>query len=577
MLFYHDKFSDNSFSERLQVCLHSIPHDLALAGYLTIIPALLLIVSVWCLNKWPQRLLRGYYLIAALLVAMAFVLNLVLYGYWGFPLDSTPLFYFFSSPKDALASVSFLYVLVGILAVVVIAIVVSFTCPTIKRTVVRRKWTTSFVLLLMTAFLFLPIRGGFSVAVLNTGRVYFSEDMELNHAAVNPLFSFVESLRHQSDFGNMYRFMSAEEADSLTSSMIKTTSDSTVAVLNSSRPDILLIVLESFSSKLMDKVGGLPNVAVNLDTLSTEGILFDHIYANSFRTDRGLVSIISGFPAPPVNSLMKYPAKSQSLPSISKSLKAVGYETEYYYGGDVNFTNMRSYLASQEFGKVMSDVDFPISERLSKWGVHDHLLFQRAIEAIRSDKDNTPTFRVIQTTSSHEPYEVPYHRLENERLNAFAYTDSVVGDFIRQYKLLPQWKNTLVVLIPDHLGAYPENITNTELARYQIPMIWIGGAVSSPQRVNTIGSQHDFAATLLGQLGLDHSVFFFSKDLLDVSAPHFAFFSVPDLFGIVDEDNQLIYDNQLGRTVLDEGNVKGKNLKRGQAYLQRIYDVISNL
>jgi phosphoglycerol transferase MdoB-like AlkP superfamily enzyme len=172
---------------------------------------------------------------------------------------------------------------------------------------------------------------------------------------------------------------------------------------------------------------------------------------------------------------------------------------------------------------------------------------------------------------------VPYHRLENERLNAFAYTDSVVGDFIRQYKLLPQWKNTLVVLIPDHLGAYPENITNTELARYQIPMIWIGGAVSSPQRVNTIGSQHDFAATLLGQLGLDHSAFFFSKDLLDVSAPHFAFFSVPDLFGIVDEDNQLIYDNQLGRTVLDEGKVKGKNLKRGQAYLQRIYDVISNL
>jgi phosphoglycerol transferase MdoB-like AlkP superfamily enzyme len=108
-------------------------------------------------------------------------------------------------------------------------------------------------------------------------------------------------------------------------------------------------------------------------------------------------------------------------------------------------------------------------------------------------------------------------------------------------------------------------------------MIWIGGAVSSPQRVNTIGSQHDFAATLLGQLGVDHSAFFFSKDLLDVSAPHFAFFSVPDLFGIVDEDNQLIYDNQLGRTVLDEGKVKGKNLKRGQAYLQRIYDVISNL
>ena len=187
-----------------------------------------------------------------------------------------------------------------------------------------------------------------------------------------------------------------------------------------------------------------------------------------------------------------------------------------------------------------------------------------------------PHFRVLQTSSSHEPFEVPFHKLDNPRLNAFAYTDHCLGEFISEFQKLPQWKNTVLVIVPDHLGAYPENIDNLTVERYQIPLLITGGAIRQPMEVETIGTQHDIAATLLAQMELPHSDFLFSKDMFNQSAPHFAFFTVPDAMGMVSEDNCWIYDNKSGRVVVDEGTILGKNAKSAKAYLQKLYDDIAS-
>lgn len=143
--------------------------------------------------------------------------------------------------------------------------------------------------------------------------------------------------------------------------------DSLHSLFTTKRPDVLFIIMESFSSWLMTTLGGEPGVAVQLDSLAQEGVLFTNFYANSFRTDRGLVAILSGYPAQPTTSIMKYPRKTQSIPAIAGCLKNAGYRTKYYYGGDADFTNMRSYLMSSGFEDIVADRDFPVSERLSKW------------------------------------------------------------------------------------------------------------------------------------------------------------------------------------------------------------------
>lgn len=336
-----------------------------------------------------------------------------------------------------------------------------------------------------------------------------------------------------------------------------------------------MIIMESFSSHLMTELGGEPDIAPNLDSISREGVLFTNFYANSFRTDRGLVAVLSGYPAQPTTSIMKYPRKTQSLPAIASALAENGYTPQYYYGGDADFTNMRSYLMASGFERIVSDVDFPVSKRLSKWGAHDDEVFKRLYNDMAADTaQGKRKFRVVQTSSSHEPFEVPYRRLANDRLNAFAFTDSIIGDFIRRFKELPQWQNTLVVLVPDHLGAYPENIDNLTPERYRIPLILTGGAVKSPRRIDAYGSQQDIAATLLAQLGVEHSDFVFSKDVLDTKAPHFAFFTVPDAMGIADSCGTVIYDNVSGKVAFAEGDTAGIR-RRAEAYLQKLYDDLS--
>lgn len=590
MLYHLPLFKEATWKDWFLVPYHGLPLDFSLAGYLTLIPGLLLICTIWSRKRLWRRLAKAYFAVVAIILSAVFVIDLGLYRYWGFRLDTTPLFYFCSSPGDALASASAWELIGGIVALLLMAVLLyALFYLMLRNDVLEKKllplnrpfFTLLFVLL--WAALFIPIRGGFKVSTMNIGKVYFSENMRLNHAATNPLFSLLVSLIKQENFKQQYRFMKDDEANKLVAQMY----DQDVVhrsyqapqqwILTTARPNILFVVMESFSSKLMASLGGERNVAVNLDRLSVEGLLFRHFYATSFRTDRGLVSILSGFPSLPTNSIMKMPKVSQSLPSIAASLRKVGYTADYYYGGDADFTNMRSYLKGTGFETIVCDEDFPMSDRLSKWGVPDHLLFEKVLSNLRQNKRQKPWFKVVQTLSSHEPFDVPYHRLNDKILNAFAYTDSCVGHFVDELKKLPLWKNTLVVLVPDHLGCYPQDIDNLSVERYQIPLIFLGGALKGPGTVDIHGSQTDIAATLLGQMGIAHHEFTYSKDIFNPSSPHFAFFTFPDAFGLVDEDNQVVFNNESKKVVLDRGKRPGKNLKRGQAYLQKIYDTIDRL
>lgn len=593
---------DNIFTELPAVIWHGLPLDLSMAGYLSVIPGFLSIAVVWLKRDLVKPIMNIYFIIASLFITCSFLLNASLYPYWKYPLDSTPLFYFFTSPADAIASVSIWQVILSIVILIVLTIGVWFTLR--MRGEKRQQYSrygygyeglgrgkrnrfddfdrhrgrTSLVLLLLTGLLFLPIRGGITVSTMNTGQVYYSQNAYLNHSAVNPLFSLLESITHQEDFASQYRFMKDKEADKIFATMTSTSDKNTYPLLNEATfkkgtPDILIVIMESFASDIMPSMGSYKDVAVCLDSIAQQSILFTRFYANSFRTDRGMVSILSGYPAQPTTSIMRYPRKTSQLPSIARNLaKYKNYKTTYYYGGDADFCNMRSYLVSQGYQHIISDANFPIEDKLSKWGVPDHILAARMMKDIKAQQnEKRPMLRILQTSSSHEPFEVPYHRLKDKRLNAFAYTDSVMGAIVREYRKLPRWKNTLIVFVPDHVGGYKENLNDHDRSRYQIPLILAGGAISRPMKVGIIGSQQDIAATLLGQLGVEHREFTFSKNMMSDATPKFAFFAVNDAFGIVSEENSLIYDNRAKRTVYDKGE-KGFNLKRGQAYLQKLYD-----
>lgn len=569
-------------AQAFPVMWHGLPLDLSIAGYFSTVPASLLLLSSVPIRSFHTTksehrfaiVIRLWILTAAIVTALSFVANLALYDYWRFPLDSTPIFFLTSSPKDALASILWWQGLLAIVSVVGLVFLYILIFRLLIRLFEPQVWHAihpvgMLLMLLVVGTLILPIRGGFTVATMNTGQVYYSENQTLNHAAVNPLFSFIENLTLQKDFSKQYRYMDDDDAHSIVQPMLYTKSDSNqTRALIEKRPDIYLVILEGFSDTLMRT----PNVTPNLIRLRDQGVWFSKFYANSFRTDRGLVSILLGYPSPATVSLMKFPKKTASVPSMATALQRAGWQLKYYYGGDADFTNMRSFLVNQGFHNIVEDVSFPVSDRLGKWGVPDHLLFRRVEKDLKQNQNTDPRLCVIQTSSSHEPFDVPYHHLASKSLNAFAYADSCVGGFVNYLKATGRWSRSLVILVPDHLGAWPENIDNFKPWRFHIPMIWTGGAVRGPMVVQTYGSQQDIAATLLGQVDIPHSDMRFSKDIFNVSSPHFAFFMMNDGFGLIDEDNAVIYDHKRKQAVLDKGSRQGRNIVRGKAYTQYLFD-----
>ena len=567
----------------MKVMWHGVRLDVSIAGYLTMVVGLLLIVRIWWRGKGMKWIWHVWSGIAALVCSLGYVSNLVLYGYWRFPLDNTPLLYIKTSPADAMASMTTAQMV--IVPIVIIGVAALLFLPqwwiwrslekqtTTRRESLGKRISTTIVLLVLTALLIIPIRGGVDTGTNHTGSVYFSTDILLNHAAVNPIFSFVEAVNHQEDIATRYRFMDDKEAERIFRNMVHA----------SLRPDaekhdynVVLICMEGFSKYIMSEAGHVKGVTPSLDRYSKEGLYFSRFYANSFRTDRALVAVLSGLPAQPTMSVMDMPRISTSLPSIAGSLGKNGYDTHFYYGGDANYSNMKSYLIGTGYQHVTHQFDFEKKLQTGKWGVADGPVYDRMLADIKTFEKSKRFFKTMMTGSSHEPFDVPdYHKLKQPALNAFSYADYHLGRFIEGLKKLPQWNNTLVVIVPDHLGCWPEKIDNYKLWRYEIPLIMLGGMISEPRKVETIGSQIDISATILAILGLPHDEFTYSKDLLDEDAPHFAFFTFPDAMGLIDSTGYAIFDNTQ-KTVAASSADKSvdERTKKSKAYLQKLYDYL---
>ena len=506
MLLCHEGH-DYTAGDMAEVLWHGLSLDLSTALYFIIVPFLLTVASLWV--TVPKWVFRTYYVIIAVAFALAFVADTSLYPFWGFKLDASCLSYL-ETPTEAMASVTTGYIVVRLLAIIVVAagIYVFYGVNGLSGVNGRHRIWEPLLYLLMLPLMVIGIRGGFGESTTNIGQVYYSQNQFLNHSAVNPVFSFLYSLSHTMGDTEQYQFMDDDESTALTEAVYTTESIQTDTLLNTDRPNIVIILLESAGEQF---AGAMPY----LQRLKKEGVFFANCYANSWRTDRGTLCTLSGYPSFPSLSVMKMPEKSRTLPSIASSLQQEGYETSYLYGGDINFTNMRSYLVSTGWERLVSMDDFTALERRSaKWGVRDDITFERLSDMIQKNGADSRFLIGYSTLSSHEPWDVPIKQHPDEKLNAFAYLDHCLRNFIEPLKQTAAWQDMLIIMLADH-GINNGDIDQSKpLQKNHIPMLWVGGAVKEPRCVEALCNQSDLAATLLGQMRLSHEAFTFSRDVL---------------------------------------------------------------
>ena len=544
----------------IDVLWHGLTLDMTVAGYVTALPILVTLLSLWL--RLPEKVWRGvlttWFVLVAVTTAVIFAVDVALYGHWGFRIDSTVLIYL-ADPEEAMASVDFwLGVRQTLLAAAYAAGMIWVYRRILGvfdgRTVGWRVASLgSLAVVMLAGFDFLAIRGGTEASVANVSKVYFSPTQFLNHAATNPVFSFLASLGDRVDYADEYPFFDeavrAAKFDALRGN--GPAAGPTEPVLNTARPNVVIVILESFARTVMDaEVGGEP-VMPYMQRLKGEGIWFENFFANSFRTDRGEVAILSGFPAQTRMSIMKLPAKSRNLPSIARSLAGEGYATSFAYGGDLNFTNQSSYMYATGWQELIWQKDLRFDAPAADWGYDDALMCDWFADRVIALSDaGKPFLAGLLTLSSHTPFDVPYSKFDDKVLNAMAFSDECVGKMIDRLKASPAWKDLLVVLVADHGYPYPRTLTYNEPLRHRIPMIWTGGAVARPRVVEDYAAQIDIAATLLAQLGVAHDDFDYSKDIFAPTPPRkFAYYTFNDGFGVVDASGEAVWDATAGRAV----------------------------
>ena len=577
MIYQYENTFSLSFSDILLTITNGARLDLTVAGYFTLVPGLLISIFSFFNSKILKCLLLIYTGILLLVSTFIVVLDMELYSHWRFRMDATPLLYI---SKEAAASeglgTTVLLIFFWLILFSIIGYVFLKKVLTDVEKLETSNWKSSAVLLILTGFLIAPIRGTTGVAPINTGTVYFHEsNMFANHAAINVIYNFGYAINKLNSLKYPENYIDRKLADNLFSKMI-VQDTSNIKLLNTNTPNIMIIILESYTFKFIEPLGGLPGIAPNLNKLVHEGILFDNFYASGDRTDIGIVSILNGYPRQPLSSIIKFPKKTASLPFINKNLKKRGYTTQFTYGNNIDFANFRSYLTNAQFDHLTHSLSFPQELNTSKWGVHDEFVFNKFLD--EANEVSQPFFKVMLTLSSHEPFEVPMETViqgeddVHKFMNSAYYTDKSLGDFIEKAKTTNWWDSTIIIITADHGHYMPGNDGVYNSDRFKIPMLWLGGALTKRDSViHSYGNQTDIANTLFGQLGFQDKEYTFSNNILSKNFKPYAVYIYNNGVGYINKKKKVIYDNIGKQFVLQEGVKKDRDKEWGRAYLQKLY------
>ena len=586
LAFFISKVKFFPFSEVGESFLYGLWMDVSMTGYFSIIP-LIVFICMWIIpgfnlkNTW----FRIYFRTLVVLCIFITGVNFNIYQEWGSKVNSRAFEFLFTSPGEAIASsvsspLLLSFIIMGFL------IAVGFFLERRANFKVSKEgaWFVKFpIALLLLGLNFLAIRGGWQLSPMNESMAYYSNKPILNHAAVNTEWALMHSFMSARSNKNPFQFYKEQQAAEIVKELYPSPSKSTTSVLSSQRPNVVLIIVESFTADVIESLGGEKGIDPGIESLIPQGILFNHIYASGDRTDKGIVSILSAFPTQGQKSIMKENEKQSKLSSIFKVLGSAGYNSTFYYGGETQFANMKSYLLNTGCQQIIDKADFEKKDMNSKWGAYDNVVYNRL--AKDAALKHSPFFSTLLTLTNHEPFELPVaphfkgEDLENKFRSTAYFTDSCLTAFIKNAQKQSWYKNTLFIVVADHGHRLPKSQYEIyDVHRYRIPLFFFGEVIKPEfrgTRVEKVGSQTDIAATLLAQLNLPSKNFEWSKDLFNNDVKGHAFYSWENGFGFVNEKDQaLTFDNTSKAVVYkSEGLAKEEenSLRYAKAYMQTVF------
>jgi phosphoglycerol transferase MdoB-like AlkP superfamily enzyme len=588
IVYHHASIPDHQSSETGLAFLYALRLDLSTACAAAFIPYILWVVQQFYKSRYIHVFNIFFNILCISLLSVLSIANLKIYGEWGTLLGARAFNYLFY-PQEVL---SFISVWAVLLMLLVCGIFIFFLIKCYRNYINNFSYPIQNKKLKLVAVISIPVllvigyRGGLQLSPINESSSYYSTLQINNHIATNNIWYLAHSLVEANDTDNPYQFMSTEEATKRTDSLQFKAQQKASNLSKINKPNVVFIVLESWTVDIIQELGGEPNVTPHFNELRKDGLLFTQMYGSGFRTEQGLVSLLSGFPAQPNNTIIATPSKAEQLPSFNKLLEMQGYQSSLYYGGEVEFANMKSYLINNHFAKIIDKKDFDKNQLNSKWGAHDEHVFNKQLEGLTTEKE--PFFSVVLTLSTHEPFEVtmptPFTGTTlEERFKAAAYyTDNCLFNYFNQAKQQPWYSNTLFVLVADHGHHLPKNRNMDLPESRKITAMIMGGALADDlqgKSFDKIVSQHDLPAAILNALHLPDSSFYWSRDVFNNNGKEFAYYSNENALGWITPEQNITYFFNSKELIVQpktQTQLNDSILTDAKAYLQTLYQQYLN-
>lgn len=592
IFFNLNQFSDAGFFEVLRTFWYALPLDHATSCYLLIFPFLFLFFySLLPFNVF-LTISKWFTYLFVFIISLITSSELGIYDEWKVKLNYKAISYL-QHPDEIINSAKGYILFFGILilltqaglGVYLLNKILSFKIENVKR-----NFLFSFLFLILTpVFIFLGFRGGWQPIPINQSEVYFSKHNVVNLATVNSTYNLMHSIEQNRGFllSNPFNYYPKSEADEIIKNLHYVQKDTTEFFINDSikKPNIVFIILESWSADMLKCCGGYDSVSPCFDKIAKNGILFDNVISSGTVSDQGMAAILSGYPAQPTVSIIKQESKYDDLHCFTHSFQKDGYFTSFYFGGQLNYGNIKGYIYYNNFDKIIEQYDFDSSIPQGRLGVHDEFVFDRLITDLSTFKE--PFLNIYFTLSTHSPFDFPmkykfgWGGELNGYVNSVAYTDSCIGVFFDKAKKTEWYKNTVFVFMSDHSHGNPKMRQYHAASYRRIPLLFTGEPIKQAYKgkvIHDIYAQQDVTSTILAQFGYKYDEFHWSKNMMNPYTKKFAYYSFDNGVGWAVPDNNFAYDHDLKIFHADffaPNANKDSLIKDGKSYLQALFEEYS--
>jgi phosphoglycerol transferase MdoB-like AlkP superfamily enzyme len=388
----------------------------------------------------------------------------------------------------------------------------------------KKLWLVWPLIFILTAF---GIRSSLGHRPANPAMFAITADSMVNSLVLNSGYSVVYatySLLKETKSSDIYGKMPREEILKLTGA--KDTDIPTLTTLTPSHKrekplNLVIILQESLGATFVESLGGVP-VTPNIERLKEQGIWFEQLYATGTRSVRGIEAVTAGFAPTPADSTVKLSKSQKNFFTLAALLEKRGYNTEFIYGGESHFDNMRSFFTGNGFNHIVEQKDYKNPVFASSWGVSDEDLLNRTHEQLLAHhKTGKPFFTLAFSSSNHAPFEFPDGRIElyeqpkGTDNNAVKYADYAIGEFFKKAQNSPYWKDTVFLIVADH-DIRVRGVSLVPVERFHIPGLILGADIK-PLRYKGMASQIDLPVTLLSLMGIEAQHPMTGRDLSSVA------------------------------------------------------------